>query len=208
MSQKNSRLPMVLAAFFISTLLAAGETASPKGPPKPDAAHIKTLLDALGNDSFDEREKATEELVKLGPAAIDAILAREKESPELEIRARCAKLREAIGDPTATALAVLAKIEKTEATFVRPGASRLSLTKHYFTGIEFAKHLRTKAAVQNVTLTTPAGEFVDKIASESALKQTPYTVRLADGTERELRAWLSETLKLKPADPKAENAKK
>ena len=183
---------MFLAALFNLTL-AAGEAT----PPKPDAAHLKALLDALGNDSFDEREKATEELVKLGPAAIDAILAREKESADLEIRARCAKLREAIGDPTATALAVLAKIEKTDAMFVRPGASRLSLTRHYFSGPEFAKHLRTKATVQNVTLTTPAGEFVEKVASESSIKQAPYTVRLADGTERELKAWLSETLKLK-----------
>lgn len=196
---------LLLAILQFSNLLLAGEAAPPADAPKADAATLKTLLDALGNESYDEREKATAELVKLGPAAIDAILAREKETADLEIRTRCAKLREAIGDPNATALAVLAKIEKTDGTFVRPGHSRVSLTKHWFTGPEFAKHLRAKAAVLNVSLTTPAGEFIEKVASESSIKQQPYRVSLKDGTEKELKDWLGETLKLAPK--KAEGGK-
>jgi hypothetical protein len=164
---------VLLSILLLTNLLSAGEAAPPPDAPKADSATLKTLLDALGNESYDEREKATAELVKLGPAAIDAILAREKETADLEIRARCARLRDAIGDPTATALAVLAKIEKADGTFTRPGHSRISLTKHWFTGPEFAKHLRAKAAVLNVTLTTPAGEFVEKVASESSIKQQP-----------------------------------
>jgi hypothetical protein len=188
---------MTVLAAVLTFNLVAGEAPEPKDLTKADAATLKTLLDALGNESYDEREKATAELVKLGPAAIDAILAREKETADLEIRTRCAKLRDAIGDPNATALAVLAKIEKSDAIFVRPGASRIKIGKHYFTGPEFAKHLRTKAAVNNFTLTHSASEFVDMIASESSLHQAPYTVSLADGTVIELKIWLADNLKLK-----------
>ena len=193
---------------FVSAVSMAGD-AKPTEPvptaPAPET--LKALIDKLGHDSFDEREKATEELVKLGTAALEIVSEHEKKAADLEVRTRCAQIREAIGDPNATALAVLEKIGKSDGMFIRPGASRISLTKHYFTGPEFVKHLRRKAALQNFSLSGPAGDFVEKIASESSLRKAPYIVRLNDGSEKELKAWLSETLKLKLSDKK-EDAEK
>jgi hypothetical protein len=202
---------VVSATFFsllVSTFAIAGDAKpADTAAAAPSPEQLKTLIDKLGHDSFDEREKATEELVKLGSAALEAVGAREKESADLEVRARCVQIREAIGDPNATALAVLDKISKSDGMFVRPGSSRISLTKHYFTGPEFARHLRKKAALHNFSLSGPAGDFVEKVASESSLKQAPYTIRLNDGSEKELKAWLSETLKLKLSAKKEEPAK-
>lgn len=59
--------------------------------PKPDgatAARVKQLVAAFGSDDFDTRQSATDELVKIGPAALPAVHEAAKSSdPEVQYRA-------------------------------------------------------------------------------------------------------------------------
>ncbi|MFM8495640.1 MAG: HEAT repeat domain-containing protein, partial [Planctomycetia bacterium] len=57
---------------------------------------LSALVDALGDTDYHRREAAAAELKKLGPSAIDALLAAAETSGDLEIRLRARWLVEAI----------------------------------------------------------------------------------------------------------------
>lgn len=160
------------------------------------AADMNKYLKLLGDDSFEEREKATEALIRMGAPALEALEKYEKETADPEAQQRCKKIRAAIGDPNRTAAHVLEIIEKSGATFMRPGGRFLGST---FDGPKFAAHLRAKALVQKFELTRPAREFVEEIAQKSSLRDTKYVIVLPDGTPKDLKDWLLEKLKL-PAE--------
>jgi len=160
------------------------------------AADMNKYLKLLGDDSFEEREKATEALILMGAPALEALEKHEKETADPEVKQRCKQVRAAIGDPNKTAAHVLEAIEKSGATFVRPGGRFLGST---FDGPKFAAHLRTKALVQKFELTRPACEFVEEVAHKSSLRDTKYAIVLPDGTQKDLKDWLAEKLKL-PAE--------
>ncbi|MBI3832537.1 MAG: DUF5329 family protein [Planctomycetes bacterium] len=172
-------------------------------PPKAEAAaetpSVEELLKRLGADDFETREKSTEALIRLGAPALDAIAKYEKASADPEVQARCAKIRNAIGDPNRTAAHVLEALEKSNATFLRPGGHLLGSK---FDGKNFAAHLRAKAMLQKFELTRPAREFVDEIAEKSSLHDSAYRVVFEDGKEQDLKAWLVETLKIPVAHEK------
>ena len=164
-----------------------------KNPPK-EPLQTKELLPRLGSESFEEREDATVALIQKGAAALDEIASYEKSTQDAEVQVRCAKIRAAIGNPAQTALGVLALIESSKATFLRPGAARFKV----LTGEQFAAHLRAKATFQKFTLTRPAAEFIDEVAAKSTLHGQAYRIKLEDGTEKELKEWLEEKAKVKP----------
>lgn len=161
------------------------------------AAGAAELLKKLGDEDFEAREKATEALIRLGAPALEQIAKFEKESDDPEVKQRCAKIRAGIGDPNRTAAHALEAIEKSNATFMRPGGRMLGST---FDGRGFAAHLRAKAMLQKFELTRSAKDFVDEVATKSSLHNTAYRVLLEDGKEKDLREWLVETLKI-PLEP-------
>jgi len=112
----------------------------------------------------------------------------------VEVRTRCAHVRQALTDRDHTSAGVLTYIEKSGATFLRPGARRLGL----FTAAEFSAHLQAKAVLQGFSLTRPAAEFIKELASTSTLHGTAYRVRLPDGTERDVKEWLAERFARQP----------
>src|SRR5262249_19577946 len=61
------------------------------------AKRIARLISDLDNDSFEEREKATEELIKLGKE-IEEDVKRALTSPSAEVRIRVERILEAIKD--------------------------------------------------------------------------------------------------------------
>lgn len=76
--------------------VAAAALARPAdGKPPADPAAVARLVKQLGSDSFEEREQASRDLEKLGPAALDALRAAVKDGePEVQLRAQ-ALLRKA-----------------------------------------------------------------------------------------------------------------
>ena len=109
----------------------------------------------------------------------------EKETKDPEIALRCVKIREALEDLDQTALGVLRYIEKSNGRFFRPKGSRTD-----FDGPHFSAHLQAKAMLFSFSLTRPAKEFVDEIASRSSLRHTAYRIRLPNGTEMDVKEWL------------------
>jgi hypothetical protein len=67
-----------------------------KVPAGSDMAKIKALIEQLGDDSFDVREKATAELIALGASALP-LLRQAAESTETEVRRRANQCIQAIG---------------------------------------------------------------------------------------------------------------
>jgi hypothetical protein len=189
----------VLLAEWLNGVLAGIE--KPPSSSKPVQAtappNVEVLLKKLGEDDFETREKATEALVRMGAPALDDIAKYEKASADPEVQARCAKIRNAIGDPNKTAAHVIETIERSKATFVRPGSKFLGAN---FDGKGFAAHLRAKAMLQKFELTRSAKDFVDEVATKSSLHNTAYRVVLEDGKEKDLREWLVETIKI-PLEP-------
>jgi len=179
------------AAAWFETVLAAHELTLkslrevPVGPEQ-----IREMIGMLGNEGFAERERATLALARWGKIVLPELEQEEKASEDAEVRARCAKIREAIENAEATALGVLAYIERSGATFLRPGKGFSS-----FTAQQFSAHLQTKAVLLRCSLTAKPAEFIEKIASMSSLHHASYRVRLADGTETTTREWLKEKFK-------------
>lgn len=76
----------------LGALLAVGLTA-PLAP-TADTPAVGNLVARLGHDSFAERETASRELLKLGPAALDTLTAAAAVHPDPETRRRAAALVE------------------------------------------------------------------------------------------------------------------
>jgi hypothetical protein len=66
-------------------------------PASADTAKIKKLIEQLGDDDFDTREKATAGLIAVGPPAVPH-LRRAAESEDTEIKRRATQCLQAIGD--------------------------------------------------------------------------------------------------------------
>jgi hypothetical protein len=66
-------------------------------PIATDTAKIKKLIEQLGDDDFDTREKATTALIAVGPPAVPH-LRRAAESDDTEIKRRASQCLHAIGD--------------------------------------------------------------------------------------------------------------
>ncbi len=71
------------------------------------------------------------------------------------------------------------------ATFVRNGTS--------YTGAEAVNHIKAKYEHFKDQIKTPE-DFIRLCASKSLLSGKPYLVRMPDGTEIRLDAWLTEAL--------------
>ena len=156
-----------------------------------DMERVNALCAQLGDPAFDVREKATAELIRTGPAVAEHLGQLEKETKDPEIAQRCVKIRAALEDLDQTAIGVLRYIEQSGGTFFRPGGRRTD-----YDGPGFSAHLQGKALLRSLSITAPANEFIDKIASTSSLHNTTYRVRLADGTEMDVKVWLGKRFKL------------
>jgi hypothetical protein len=77
-------------------------------------------------------------------------------------------------------------IASSKATFIRNG------TPH--TPAEAAEHIKAKYAHFKTEIKTPE-DFIRLSASKSLLSGKPYLVRLPDGKEMHLDAWLTDALK-------------
>jgi len=77
-------------------------------------------------------------------------------------------------------------VANSKATFIRNGSSH--------TPAEAAEHIKAKFAHYKNDIKTPE-DFIRLSASKSILSGKPYLVRLPDGKEMHLDAWLTEALK-------------
>lgn len=77
-------------------------------------------------------------------------------------------------------------VASSKATFIRNGTSH--------TAAEGAEHIRVKYAHFKKEIKTPE-DFIRLSASKSILSGKPYLVRLPDGSEMHLDAWLTDALK-------------
>jgi hypothetical protein len=77
-------------------------------------------------------------------------------------------------------------VANAKATFIRNGASH--------TPAEAAEHIKVKYAHFKRDIKTPE-DFIRLSASKSLLSGKPYLVRLPDGKEMHLDAWLTDALK-------------
>lgn len=77
-------------------------------------------------------------------------------------------------------------VANAKATFIRNGAAH--------TPAEAADHIKAKYAHFKKEIKTPE-DFIRLSASKSLLSGQPYLVRLPDGKEMHLDAWLTEALK-------------
>jgi hypothetical protein len=83
-------LPALAFALGLGVLVATS-VAEEAPKKKADPEQIAKLIKQLGSDDFEEREKATKELEKLGGAALDALREASK-SGEAEVKSRAASL--------------------------------------------------------------------------------------------------------------------
>jgi len=81
---------------------------------------------------------------------------------------------------------LLEYIASSNATFVRNGTS--------YTPAKAAEHIKAKYAHFKTEIKTPE-DFIRLSASKSLLSGKPYLVRLPDGREMHLDAWLTDALK-------------
>lgn len=82
----------VLCAALVGLLGGAASTPADEKPPqKADRERIQTLIDKLGSSVFEEREAASQELEKSGPAALE-LLRKATKSADLEVRRRAQTL--------------------------------------------------------------------------------------------------------------------
>ena len=77
-------------------------------------------------------------------------------------------------------------VANSKATFIRNGSS--------YTPAEAAEHIKAKYAHFKKDIRTPE-DFIRLSASKSLLSGKPYLVRLPDGKEMHLDAWLTDALK-------------
>lgn len=77
-------------------------------------------------------------------------------------------------------------VANSKTTFIRNGSSH--------TPAEAAEHIKAKFAHYKNDIKTPE-DFIRLSASKSILSGKPYLVRLPDGKEMHLDAWLTEALK-------------
>jgi Family of unknown function (DUF5329) len=77
-------------------------------------------------------------------------------------------------------------VANSKATFIRNGGS--------YTPAEAAEHIKAKYAHFKKDIRTPE-DFIRLSASKSILSGKPYLVRLPDGKEMHLDAWLTDALK-------------
>jgi hypothetical protein len=77
-------------------------------------------------------------------------------------------------------------VVNSKATFIRNGTS--------YAPAEAADHIKAKYAHFKKDITTPE-DFIRLSASKSILSGKPYLVRLPDGKEMHLDAWLTDALK-------------
>jgi hypothetical protein len=83
----------IIGTLSILALLAAGAAVAQE---PSDEARIKKALEGLGAESFEEREKATSELRKIGTPALDALRKQAEKSSDPEVRVRAKRLVEEI----------------------------------------------------------------------------------------------------------------
>src|SRR5262245_11578547 len=103
----------------MTRLLAAGVVLSgvwamAAEPTPPSAA--PGLIEKLGAGLFADRESATKELLKLGPAVLPLVEAAAKSSPDAEVRTRAARLVETL------------RAETDQAKIIRPALVKLDYT--------------------------------------------------------------------------------
>ena len=83
--------------------------AKPGEPPKPgeqtEAERIKQLIADLGSNDWETRENATQELIKIGQSALDALVAVTKESADPEVVWRAQGILKELGYVTDEAVA-------------------------------------------------------------------------------------------------------
>lgn len=156
---------------------------------------IRELLPQLEKGSREERERATRELIAFGAEALPYVERLEAQTHDGAVKERCAALRQALSRREPTALDVLAYIESADAIFRRPG-SRQSTS---FSPRDFSVHLQSKAMMMGFSLSSPAGEFITRLASSSSRHKRPYRVKPAHGLERDVAGWLMEKFPVKKA---------
>jgi hypothetical protein len=99
---------------FVAILAAGFASAAPAGSPDPKTLEIppgelsraRELVQQLGSDQYSIREKAEQELARMGRLARPALLEAANTDPNQEIRARCSNLL-----PRATALDLKARLD-------------------------------------------------------------------------------------------------
>lgn len=80
----------ILLASLGLVLLFGSSFAQEKTPISPTT--VEKLLKQLGDDSFQVREQASNQLVNLGPAIMTLVLREAKQSDDLEVRERCQQI--------------------------------------------------------------------------------------------------------------------
>jgi len=83
-----NRLPHI-AVFFVALLLVAADKKAKE--PAPSPAKIQLWVKQLGDESFKVREEATQNLIKAGYAAFDAVTQATK-SKDAEVKQRASRI--------------------------------------------------------------------------------------------------------------------
>ena len=102
------RLPIVIVLFIGHAGPAAAGSPDPKSLviPSEELSHARELVQQLANEQYAEREKAEQELAKMGRLARPALVEAAHTDPRQEVRARCYGLL-----PRATALDIRAHLD-------------------------------------------------------------------------------------------------
>ena len=80
-------LTAVAVVVFLELVPSAGSLGQPAGSPGDVEEQVGQLIKQLGNESRQERERATRELVQLGAPALEA-LRRAMKDPDAEVALR------------------------------------------------------------------------------------------------------------------------
>lgn len=78
-------------------LLCAASTAVATDRPDESTARIESWIQQLGDDSYEQRQAATERLIELGPPAKEALVEGLRD-PDAEIRSRCRRILNVVLD--------------------------------------------------------------------------------------------------------------
>lgn len=156
------------------------------------AAHLASAADPaagplvarLGADSFADREAASRELLKLGPAALDTLTAAAAVHPDPETRRRAAELVEQLRRTSDTVTLLAAKTVKLDYDRVPLGAAVADLRTK--TGVPLTLDQAGVAdPLRPVTVKTaelPAWEAVEAFCRAAGLREV-FREMLADGPE-------------------------
>jgi WD40 repeat protein len=95
---QNVALATACGAFLAGGLLLSAQQDNAAQPKKPaaDEKTIRNLIKRLGDNSFEVREKADEQLQAIGEVALELLRQAAKADPDLEIRNRADKIVRAI----------------------------------------------------------------------------------------------------------------